>query len=76
MSWAEDMGYDIGVELPEYLNNQENWKKGFHVDQKENKHLLVEMTDSHLLACIKRFSFKDTTPLQEELNRRKLWKNQ
>ena len=72
MSWANDMGYDIGVDIPEYTANEENWKQGFHIDQKENRYLLTEMTDSHLEACIKRFTTKDTTPLQKELNRRKL----
>jgi len=64
------MGYD-SMELPEYLSNESNWENGYHIDQREQRHEIKDMSDSHLLATIRYFSHLDTKPLQREVKRRK-----
>ena len=65
------MGYD-SIELPGYLSNESNWKNGYHIDQRELRHEIKEMSELHLLATIRYFSSLDTRPLQREAKARKL----
>lgn len=70
MSMAEEM-YG-GYEVPNYAENEEHWKKGVHYDQGERRHLIREMSDSHLLSTIKYFKGSNTAPLEKEAKRRGL----
>lgn len=69
MSWAEEEGIDA-LDVPEYIYNEENWKNGFHVTQDEKIIRLSDMETKHIKNTIRYFSDIDTSPLEEELNKR------
>jgi len=82
MSWADDMGHDLGSaaileqmaaeEMQEEI--EENWREGFHTTREGDVLRLEEMTESHLRNTIAYFNREgydyDTTPLEQELEGR------
>lgn len=75
MSFAEDMAFDEydAMDVPNHVDNEQHWKEGVHYDSKDNKCLLKNMGKEHLMSTISLFGKRgwNTTPLQEELNKRK-----
>ena len=56
----------------EWMNNEQNWKQGYHVDQYDDEHLFEDMDDRYLLNVIRHFSKWDTKPLLREAKKRGL----
>ncbi len=71
MSYAEDMGHD-GWDIPEYVDNENNWKNGYHYDKFNNCHTVSEMSNSYLLNTIRFFKGWNTKPLLKEAKKRGL----
>lgn len=76
MSWAEDEGHDAFSVLDdiEYAKKalELDWQDGIHIDRQGNVHELADMTTEHLENTIRFFKNLDTSPLQEELNKRNI----
>mgnify|MGYP006971788728 CR=1 FL=1 len=71
MSWIEDNGFDP-YEQDYYDDDRESeWQAGIHYDRQGNEYKISEMTTTHLQNIIKFFKGLDTSPLQEEINKRK-----
>jgi len=49
-------------------SREDNWRKGFHIDQNGRHHFLSDMDDEHLLNAIKLYKKKyDVKPLEVEV---------
>jgi len=75
MSFAEDEGHDIGLSYEDMVEESAkamelDWQDGRHTDRHGNVHELADMTTEHLENTIRFFKNLDTSPLQEELNKR------
>ena len=67
MSFAEDNDHDI---LSDESYFEVLWRQGLHQDKENNEYKISEMTSEHLQNTINYFDDLNTTPLQEELNKR------
>lgn len=69
----EDYNMDFyPYDMSGVIDREQDWKNGIHEDRNGHTHEITEMSDSHLINTIKFFDTLDTTPLKQELKRRKL----
>ena len=60
-----DMIDDI---IPFDKSREENWRKGFHIDQNGRHHFLSDMDDEHLFNAIRLYKDRyDVKPLEVEV---------
>lgn len=70
MSYAEDEGLDA-YDPPDGSKQEDEWRHGYHTTREGKTLRLYEMTEDHLRNTITYFKELDTSPLLNELNRRK-----